>query len=97
VRICSPEELETLLEDALLLHDDAAVAALFTCGVLVASSDGVQDGERASDVLAERGYVASARPARVVGGVAFGAGTHAVTVSCRGPDRGWQLLAVVLR
>ncbi len=32
----SPEELEILLEDALVLHDDAAVAALFEeGGVLV--------------------------------------------------------------
>jgi len=32
----SPEELEVLLEDALVLHDDAAVTALFEdSGVLV--------------------------------------------------------------
>jgi hypothetical protein len=97
VRICSPEELETLLEDALLLHDGAAVAALFSSGVVIASPDGLHEGVRARDVLSERGYVASARPPRLVGGVALGAGRDAVTVSCRGPDRGWQLLAVVLR
>lgn len=57
----SPEELETLLEDALLLHDDAAVAALFEDrGVLVAGAGCVRNRHRAAEVLLQRDYVASA-------------------------------------
>jgi hypothetical protein len=37
---CSPEELEMLLEDALLLRDGEALAALFDEGAVLATGDG---------------------------------------------------------
>jgi hypothetical protein len=92
----TPEELETLLEDALLLDDGAAVQALFARGrVHVIGGDGLLDGSRAADLLTQRGFVASPRHVRLSADVAIGAGA-AVTVSQRDPDRQWRLLVVVV-
>ncbi len=93
----SPEELETLLEDAVLLRDGAAVEALFEHGdVLVAEVARVSRGAEGSELLSRQGYVASPRSVRVGYCAAVIAGEHTVTVSCRGPDQGWRLLAVIV-
>ena len=93
----SPEELETLLEDALLLHDDAAVAALFEDrGVLVAGTGCVRSRDRAAEVLLQHDYVASARLVTVVRDIAVVFGDHTVNVSCRGPDRSWRLAVAIV-
>lgn len=93
----SPEELETLLEDALLLHDDAAVAALFEDrGVLVAGAGCVRNRHRAAEVLLQRDYVASAHLVTVVRDIAVVFGDHTVNVSCRGPDRSWRLAVAIV-
>ena len=93
----SPEELETLLEDALLLKDDAAVAALFEDrGVLVAGTGCVRSRDLAAKVLLQRDYVASARLVTVVRDIAVVVGDHTVNVSCRGPDRNWRLAAAIV-
>ena len=93
----SPEELETLLEDALLLHDGAAVAALFEDrGVLVARAGCVRNRNRAAEVLMQQDYVASARLITVVRDIAVVFGDHTINVSCRGPDRNWQLAVAIL-
>ena len=92
----SPEELETLLEDALLLGDGEAVRALFERGqVRVAGGGGLQVGGRAADLLAEQGFLASGHPLRLSPDVAVGGG-GAVTVSHRGTDHRWRLLVVVV-
>jgi hypothetical protein len=91
----TPEELETLLEDALLLDDGAAVQALFARGrVHVVGGGTVLEGRRAADLLTRRGFVASPGSVRVSADVAVGAGT-AMTVAQRGADRQWRLLVVV--
>jgi hypothetical protein len=96
VAAASPEELETLLEDALLLHDDAAVAALFEDrGVLVDGAGCVKSRDRAAEVLLQHDYVASARLVIVVRDIAVVVGDHTVNVSCRGPDRNWRLAAAI--
>ena len=93
----SPEELETILEDALLLHDDAAVAALFEDrGVLVAGAGCVRNRHRAAEVLLQRDYVASAHLVTVVRDIAVVFGDHTVNVSCRGPDRSWRLAVAIV-
>lgn len=93
----SPEELETLLEDALLLHDHTAVAALFEDrGVLVAGPGCVRGRAEAAEVLVRHDYVASVRSVTVVRGVAVVVGDQTVNVSCRGPDRSWRLTAVIM-
>jgi hypothetical protein len=92
----SPEELETLLEDALLFYDGAAVQALFEDGrVRVAGVSGALEGNSAGDLLADLGFLASGVSTRICADVAVGAGT-AVTVSHRGADRRWRLLLVVV-
>lgn len=97
VAAASPEELETLLEDALVLRDDAAVEALFEpWDVLVAVAGSISRGRVGTELLSRQGYVASPRSVRVVSGAAVIVGEHAVTVSCRGPDRSWRLLAVIV-
>jgi len=97
VAAASPEELETLLEDALLLQDDAAVAALFvdSC-VLVAEHGCVRERTEAAEFLLRHEFIAGARSVTVVRDVAVVVGDHTVNVSCRGVDRRWRLVATVL-
>ncbi len=93
----SPEELETLLEDALLLHDHAALAALFEDGgVLVTGPGCVSSRAHAAQRLSQRDYVATARSLTVVRDVAVVVGEHTVNVSYRGPDRRWRLVAAIV-
>lgn len=93
----SPEELETLLEDALLLHDDVAVADLFEeRGVLVSGFGYVSGRSHAAELLLKHDYVASVRSVTVVRDVAVVVGEHTVNVACRGPDRSRRLAAAIV-
>jgi hypothetical protein len=93
----SPEELETLLEDAVLLHDDRAVADLFERnGVVVRVPSWVTGRGRAGSVLIREGFVASVRSVTVVHDVAVVVGQRTVNFSGRRPDRTWRLLATVV-
>jgi len=79
----TPEELETLLEDAFVLRDNAAVAALFTpSGVLIADDHGDIGGiairargpaaiGRLAGRLWRHSYVADARRVLQVGDIAL--------------------------
>lgn len=97
VSAASPEELDTLLEDALLMGDGPAVAALFAgSDALVATAGCVRNGAEAVELLTERGYLASPSFVRVGSGVALAIGERTVAVSGRGAAGRWQLLAVVL-
>lgn len=90
----TPEELDTLLEDALLLHDDAAVAALFERGaVLVAWPGYVRGGAQAMELLSQCGHLASAHLVQIFDRVALVVGDTTITVSCCGADRRWRFLA----
>ena len=104
----SPEELETLLEAAVLLGDEAAVLSLFEAGAVLITGARVTGPEHALTELASLGYVAIAiaiaiaiaAAARTVTGrreVAVIVGDHAVNVSCRSPDGSWRLVAVIMR
>jgi hypothetical protein len=93
----SPEELETLLEDALLLQDHEAVTALFEDRGVVVSGPGCVSGRtQAAGLLAGRDFVASSGTATVIRGVAVVVGEHAVNLSRRGPDGQWRLVAAIL-
>jgi hypothetical protein len=97
VGAASPEELETLLEDAVLLGDGAAVTDLFeSAGVLVVGHGPAVDRRLALDVLRRQSFVASVRSVTVVRDVAVVVGDRTVTVSCRSRDHGWRLLAMVV-
>lgn len=92
----SPEELETLLEDALLQDDGESLRELFEHGrVRVTGTGAVVEGGPAAAVLAEHGFVTSGSPVRVSPDIAIGSGP-VVTVSRRGVDHYWRLLVVVV-
>ena len=93
----SPEELETLLEDAVLLGDQAAVLSLFEVGAVLITGSRVTGPEQALAELASLGYVAATRTVTGRREVAVIVGDHAVNVSCRGPDGSWRLVATIVR
>ncbi|HVD56990.1 MAG TPA: hypothetical protein VNC17_09100 [Thermoleophilaceae bacterium] len=100
----TPEELETLLEDAFVLQDRDALVELFDEGaVLVAESDrsearGAEAIARSADALwgAERIYVAE--PGRVLQArdTALVFGGRGVSVLRRGHDGAWRYAISVL-
>lgn len=93
----SPEELETLLEDAVLLGDQAAVLSLFEAGAVLITGPRVTGPQQALAELASLGYVAATRTVTGRREVAVIVGDHAVNVSCRGPEGFWRLVATIVR
>jgi hypothetical protein len=93
----SPEELETLLEDAVLLGDEEAVLSLFDAGAVLIVGLRVSGPEKAMAELAPLGYVAATRTVTERRDLAVIVGDHAVNVSCRAPDGGWRLVAAIVR
>lgn len=91
-----PEELEQLLEDALLLHDKAAVAALYVDGLLVSSPGGEEHRDDAFQLLTKVAFVASPRSVTVVRGIAVVLGDRTVNVSCRELDGGWRYVVTLV-
>lgn len=86
-----------LLEDALLLHDAKAVAALFEdAGVLVTGLGAVAAREQAADVFAEHDFVASTRSVNVLDDIAVVVGDHTVNISYRGIDKKWRLVVAIV-
>jgi hypothetical protein len=53
----SPEELETLLEDAFLLHDQQALPGLFAGHAVLSSADGRPDAHGRSDIARRIGAI----------------------------------------
>jgi hypothetical protein len=93
----SPEELETLLEDAVLLGDEAAVAALFDEGAVLITGPRITRPRQALAELAKLEYVATTRTVTVRRDIAVVVGDHAVNVSFRAPDGAWRLLVTIVR
>jgi hypothetical protein len=93
----SPEELETLLEDAVLLGDEAAVAALFHEGAVLITGPRITGPTQALAELAELGYVATTRTVTVRRDLAVVVGDHSVNISIRAPDGAWRLVAAIVR
>jgi ketosteroid isomerase-like protein len=88
----TPDELDALLEDALVLRDREAVRLLFASDALLAVSPGAEvRGEQAIwCALTERHYVA--RPGRVLRAreTALVVAGSAIHVLHRGGDRSWR-------
>lgn len=94
----SPEELETLLEDAFLLHDTEATAQLFEAGAVLATGDSptVAHGARA---IARRAtelwtgqhiYLANPRRILLAGGTGLVVASRAINVARRSADGAWR-------
>lgn len=93
----SPEGLELLLEDALVLRDDVAAAALFEDGdVLVEQSGGLRGPSHVARLLSERGYLASPSSVTVIRDIAVVVGPQTVNISRRDTRAGWRLVATIL-
>jgi hypothetical protein len=93
----SPEELELLLEDAFVLRDDLAAAALFEDGGVLIERTGDARGPRhVAGLLAERGYLASPSSVTVISDIAVVVGPQTVNISRRDPHGGWRLVAAIL-
>lgn len=89
----SPEDLDTLVEDAVLLGDSAALQGLYDKGAVLVGPGWVGGPARAADLL--HSYVAGR--VRLVGDVAVSVTEAAVLVSRRTRDGQWQLVASVSR
>jgi hypothetical protein len=99
----TPEELETLLEDALVMRDRDALAALFAAGAtLVTPNAPPARGTTAIARLAlatwggAHPFVADPRRVVVAREVALVVGEHGLTVARRGGDGAWRY-AIVLQ
>lgn len=96
----TPEELETLFEDALMLGDRAAVAALFVGPAVLALNDesAARGGEIGRLALARWGgghaYVADARLVLVARDIALIVGERGVNVARRDRDGDWKYAIV---
>jgi Domain of unknown function (DUF4440) len=99
----SPEELDSLLEDAFVLRDTSALVQLFEPGaVLVATGRPAAHGrdEIAATVRAlwadDHTYLAGPRRVVLAGETALVAGDEAVHVMQRNGDRTWRYAISVL-
>ncbi len=99
----TPEELETLFEDALILRDRQALAELFAEGaVLVAGDDrparGGEEIGRLALAIWEGDYPYVAEPLRVMQArdIALLLTERGVNVARRGPNGAWQYAIVLL-
>jgi hypothetical protein len=100
----TPEELETMLEDALLMRDAAALAQLFEdASILVAGQGqrqirGPREIVQAAWLLCQyrRGYVADPRRVFQARDTALLLGDGVINVARRGPDGSWRYAISVL-
>jgi hypothetical protein len=94
----SPEELESLLEDAFVTCDRGALAELFAGGAVLLAGEGATAArggaqiERRVASLCERGYRYLSDPQRVIQSrdTTLLVAAHAVNVMHRGADRSWR-------
>lgn len=96
----TPEELETLFEDALLIRDGQALAALFEEGAVLVTGrdDGIRGNAIAGSALAlwdgYHAYVAD--PQRVIQArdIALIVAERGINVARRGSDGAWRYVIV---
>ena len=100
----TPEELETLLEDAFVVRDRAALAELFEEGAVLAPGDGPREargGEEIARVAAalwegERIYVADPRRVLQARDIALVVAERGIHVVRRGSDGAWRYAIALL-
>jgi hypothetical protein len=94
----TPEELETLLEDAFVLHDRQALAPLFQEGAILVAGGRLPEarGRRQIARVAaqlwdlDRSYLADPRQVLQVHDTALVLAGHAINVGRRGTDGFWR-------
>jgi|SRR5687768_7546918 hypothetical protein len=100
-RARTPEELETLLEDALMLRDRGALAALFAEGaVLIPGDNQPARGEKIARLAlaawnGNHAYVADLRQVVQARDVALIVAEQGINVARRGQDGAWRYAIVI--
>jgi hypothetical protein len=99
----TPEELETLLEDTLVLGDEQALAELFDEGALLVTGEspvvrGNVEIARLARALwqGERSYVADPLQVRQARDIALTIAEGSINVARRDRDGGWRYAIVLL-
>ena len=100
----TPEELDTLFEDAFVVRDPTRLCSLFCDGAVLASSTGgleSRGGEAIGHAAAElwgrdRTYVAGGGRVLRARDLALVSSGEAVHVACRGPDGAWRIAICLL-
>jgi hypothetical protein len=98
----TPEELDTLLEDALVVRDRARLRSLFCEGAVFASGpQETRGGEaigRAAEEFCQKGRSYLAGDGRLLRarGLALVSSKRAAHVACRGPDGSWRIAICLL-
>ena len=91
----SPEELETLIEDAVIRADVDAIADLLCADVLMADGGWVVGRGEVARALAASDYFAAERCLMLVRDVAIVANDRRVDVCCREVTGSWRLGASI--
>jgi hypothetical protein len=94
----TPEELETLLEDAFMLHDQHALAQLFQPGAVLVTDGGLPEARGRQQITqvatqlwdAERRYLADPRRVLQVRNTALVLASHALNVARRSDHGSWR-------
>lgn len=92
----TPEELETLFEDALLIRDHNALLGLFENGAVLDPGEGLRQARGADEIatvasaLWERTYVADPRRVLQARDTSLVIGQRSINVARRGADGGWR-------
>jgi hypothetical protein len=99
----TPEELETLFEDTLVIRDGATLAALFEQGAMLVADDGRaarghEEITRLALVTWDSDHTYVADPRRVIQArdIALIIAERAINVAHRGPDGAWRYAIVLL-
>lgn len=97
----TPEELDTLLEDAFVLGDEGVVAAIFEPGALLSlDADEVRGQEIARAIMGASGrfaYLADSPRVHRAGDTALIVADGSVSVARRGPTAGWRFVIALLK
>ena len=97
----TPEELDTLLEDAFVIHDRNALAGLFEPDGLVAAAGAAARGPAIEALLAalwarEMTYLAQPRHVLQAGNTALIVAEQSISVALRAADARWRYAIALL-